>query len=510
MTSLSARRLLSVCVVSVAAVAALAAPGTASATDLGTQCSGSNIKGLGSTFQNPAQLVWDPGFNAATDTNVFGCAGNAGQGSGGKPTVTYEQTETTKGSGACLKAFGAGAEPKYAEFGFCGTDEAPNETQKGEIESHKEVADKETRTLETIPVLQGADAVIVHLPEGCKATSEITSGTKKIKLGRLALDNSTVEQIFRGTIRNWKQVVEAQADDKASVTCTGGEGEEETPINVVVRRDKSGTTHIFKSYLAQVFTGKFEAEEFNEPEGGGKKPCKVALPEEEKTWENMQEGCENQRWAAAAKVIRPAATGNPPVIEEVNAKASSIAYADLAVVREKGFFSAKGKGGENKKGSETKVGEQNTRFWVELQNSETPGVTYADPSSNGDVEKAANSNCAATVYAAKPGEKFPPKSTREPWFAVKAELVQKKYNICGLTYDLALREYKPYLQPKTGGEEEAGKAEATTVENFLFWAINAKTQGGGALVKNHDYEKLSSTVLKEAETGLKEIGYAVP
>ena len=101
------------------------------------------------------------------------------------------------------------------------------------------------------------------------------------------------------------------------------------------------------------------------------------------------------------------------------------------------------------------------------------------------------------------------KSTRETWFAVKAELVQKKYNICGLTYELALREYKPYLDP-LGVTEEAGKAEATTVENFLFYAINAKVQGGGALLKNHDYEKVSGTVAKEAETGIKEIGYAVP
>jgi hypothetical protein len=45
MTSFSLRRLILACTVSVAALVAVAAPGTASATtDLGEQCSGSNIK----------------------------------------------------------------------------------------------------------------------------------------------------------------------------------------------------------------------------------------------------------------------------------------------------------------------------------------------------------------------------------------------------------------------------------------------------------------------------------
>ena len=516
MTFLSARRMLSACVISVAAMAALAAPGTANAVnDLGEQCSGSNIKGEGSSFSAPAEKIWNAGFNASTDTNLLGCAGNTGQGTLGKPTVTYEQTQATKGSGACLKGYGVGdgvgETTKYGEYILCGTDEAPNETQKTELESHKEAADKETKTLESIPVLQGALSVLVHLPEGCLAESEVASGAKKVKLGRFALDNATVEGIFRGTIRNWKEVIAAQgghASDK--LTCKGGVAEEETPINVVVRLDKSGTTHIFKSYLAQVYTGKFFAEEFNEINEGTKisQPCKKLLPEEEKTWKQMQEGCENQRWPTAAKIIRPASSGNPGVIEEVNNKPSSITYADMSAAREKGYFSAKGKGGENKKGTETKVGEQNTRFWAEIQNSATPGVTYADPATNGDVEKPAQSNCAGTVYASEPGEKFPPKTTRETWFAVKAELVQKKYDICGVTYALALRAYKPYLQPEGKLTEAEGKAEVTTYENYLLWLVNVKTQGGGYLIKNHDYEKLTSTVLKEAEVGIKEIGYA--
>jgi ABC-type phosphate transport system substrate-binding protein len=508
MTSLFARRIVPACVVSVAAVAAMAMPGAASASDLGEQCSGASIEGNGSSFQAPAQKVWNPDFNI--EGQLLACNGT--QGSKGKPTVVYNQGTGNSGSGACLHAFGAetASATKYKEFSFCGTDEAPNPKQKGEIEAHAGVGVEE-RSLETIPVLQGAVAVIVNLPSGCKAQSEIVKGTKKFKLGRLVFDNSTLEGIYRGTITTWKAAIEAQGThglDK--LTCTVPAEEEDT-IAPVVRRDKSGTTHIFKAYLAQANAAGFTAEEFNEPEAGsGKKPCGAVLPEEEKTWTQVSEGCENQRWPTAAHVVRPTANGNPAVVEKVATTPSSIGYADLAVARELGFFSKKGLGGENKKGSETKLGEQNERFWAQIQDSPAgvEPVLYAEPASNGDIEKAANSNCAGTVYVAKSGEKFPPKNTRETWFNAKADIVQKKYNLCGLTYDLALRQYFYYLSPE-GVTELAAKEKATTVENYLLWVLNGKSElggGGGFVVKNHDYEKLSGTVLKEAEVGVKEIG----
>lgn len=537
MSYLSARRMLSACVVSVAAVVAMAAPGTASATsDLTEQCSGSNIKGLGSTFQAAAQEpVWNPDFNLGTNTNVLGCAGNSGQGDLKKPEVKYESTGANAGSGACLKDFGDGGTPKYGtgageDYPYCGTDEAPGPSALKEMELHKSTGPNES--IESVPVLQGAEAVLIHLPEGCKAQDEIVVGTKKVKQGRLALDDSTIEGIYRGTIRDWKDAITNQAGHGSDkLTCTGGTAEEETPINVVVRTDKSGTTHIFKSFLAQVNTStQFQAEEFNtiEEENEVKKnPCGVVLPEELKTWFEIQEGCENQRWPTAAKVVRPEAPGkkgfkgNPGVVYQVAHVASSIGYADLAVARKENFFSAKCTthptecGGENKKGTETVVGEQHPRFWAEVQNSEVAGGSYSEPASNGDIEKAAQSNCAGTVYVGKIGETIPPKTTRLPWNTVKAALVQKKYAICGLTYDLALREYKPYLEFKKGSaltpaEETEDKAEAQTTRDYLLWELSSKTDGGGFYIKNHDYEKVTGTVQKEAETGVKEIGWATP
>ena len=74
-----------------------------------------------------------------------------------------------------------------------------------------------------------------------------------------------------------------------------------------------------------------------------------------------------------------------------------------------------------------------------------------------------------------------------------------------------MRQYFYYLNPE-GVSETAGKEKATTVANYLLWALNVKSElggGGGFLLKNHDYEKLSGPVLKEAETGVKEIGNKV-
>ncbi len=527
MTYLSARRMFSACVVSVVAVVALAAAGTASATsDLTSQCSGANIKGQGSTFQAPAQEpVWNVDFNASTNTNVLGCAGNTGQGDLKKPTATYESTGSHSGSGACLKGFGDGEAPKYEEYSYCGTDEAPNGAAVALMEANKASSDTETRTIESIPVLQGSVAVLIHLPAKCVAQDEATVGTKLVKEGRLALDDATVAKIYEGEIRNWKEVEEAQGDAHDKITCTNGAAEEETPINVVVRTDKSGTTHIFKSFLAQVEPEphEFEAEEFNEIEEEGvkkKNPCGVVIPAGSRPWKAVQEGCENQRWPLKAAVVRPFLKGNPGVVGEVNAKPSSIGYADLAVARKEGFFSKKCVspvkppecGGENKKGSSTKLGEQNHKFWAPIQNSEVAGVEYADPASNQDIEKAANSNCANTKYIGKIGEVIPPVSTRELWSTVKAQLVQVKYPICGLTYDLALREYKPYILPHGGtvAEEEKGKEVAQTTRDYLLWELSTKAQGGGNLIKNHDYEKVSGTIQKEAEAGVKEIGWITP
>jgi len=488
MTSSKARRVLA-CVASVAMAAAVT-PATASAkkskgtegpeTDRGAQCSGSAVNGRGSTFQDPAQKVWNPGFNK-TSTKKGGCPG--------APVVTYKNTESKdRGSGSCLKALGAEKHAVEREIDFCGTDEAPNATQKAEIEEKAE-AGVEAEALETIPVLQGAVAVIVHLPTGCTAHAEADIGGATKAIGRLVLDQSTVEGLYRGTINTWEALLTAQGthgDD--TITCKEPSALKDT-IKRVVRQDHSGTTHIFKTFLEQVYTGKFEAEEYLESYDGSGTGCGKVFPPEEKTWEEVSEGCPNQRWPEAAHVVRPAESGNPGVVNEVANTESSVGYADLAVARELGQFSAKGKGGEGL-----------SRFWVPVQNSS--GLTYAEPSTDGDTEKAADSNCRGTDYIEGEGKEFPPASTRALWNEAKADRYESLYPICGLTYDLAYRQYGFF----GFGSEEVAKKIATTVENYLYYEVDSKG-GGKAIAKKHDYEALPLNIISEAEKGIAEIGW---
>jgi ABC-type phosphate transport system substrate-binding protein len=527
-----------------ASVLALGAPGVASAKkvapptpDVLEQCSGAQkIEGEGSTFQGPAEFIWtgvnseksneklNTGFNFAS--SLLACAGKTGQGSLEKPEVYFNQANgLTRGSGSCLKTWGNGIKkfgekkttegkeeeyPRVNKFPFCGTDEAPSQAVKEEFENSEFMAaggeSGKGEAIESIPVAQGAVAVIVHLPSDCLATSEITTSKGKVlKLGRLALDQEVIEGIYRGTIKDWAEAISKEGSDgNDTLTCTGS-GLTKT-IRPVVRFDKSGTTHIFKAFLAQVHTGSFPAEEFKKV-NGTEEPCgtKGELGAGASvTWAQISEGCENQRWPEEAHILRATESGNPGVINKVHAEESSIGYADLAVAQEKGFFSKKGTGGENKKG------EQHTEFWAPVQNTE-PGkspVTFADPSTKEDKEKVGNSNCKSTKYVSAKGEEFPPLSTRFDWSKVKGENVSKTYPICGVTYVLAARQYYYFLS-KYGVSEAESQKIATTVHDYLQWVVNTKTGGGGNILKNHDYEALPKEVQAEAEFGAEEIGSKV-
>lgn len=354
------------------------------------------------------------------------------------------------------------------------------------------------QAIESIPVLQGAEAIIVHLPAGCKATSKFKIGKTKHSENRLSLDQKTIANIYDGKVKTWAALLSSQpkADGKNKIKCASKTALDKT-IRPVVRRDKSGTTHIFKAFLLQVNTEELPMEAFHEV--AGEKPC----PESEqlnegtpRTFEEVSEGCENQRWPLAAHVLRPATeNGNPGVINEVNKTESSIGYADLAVAQELKYFNAP-TGGEGK-----------TEFWALVQNSAGGGKTetFAEPSTlAGDQAAEGNSNCEDSVYVAKAGEKFPPESTREDWSKVKAEKVSKTYAICGLTYILAARQYFYYLQ-KYGLNEEESQKVATTVHDFLTFV----TEVGVVEANGHDYASLPKNVAKEALTGSEEIGSKV-
>ena len=245
MTGFSARRLASACVVSAASVVALVAPGAANAAP-------APIKGQGSTLQELAQQnVFIPGFNAKS----------AKEAAKGKPLGEVTEYHGT-GSGAGLEAWGNnGHAAEYNTWQYVGTDQPPNPTQKKAIETAAGGA-----IVLSIPTLQAATAIIVHLPAGC------TSATSKNSKApdRLMINNVTLEGIFAHTITKWSEI----KDDGDKLLPEGCEGS--TPITRVVRIEGSGTTAITKKYLYQINQAAVDGVENLEQPGRRKQKPQLA------------------------------------------------------------------------------------------------------------------------------------------------------------------------------------------------------------------------------------------
>ncbi len=419
-------------------------------------CSGKSITGQGSSLQQLAQdSVWDPGFD--TSGNKDACNGT--QGSKATPSIAYSST----GSGAGLESWGVnkGKASYAASNAFIGTDEPPNLAEKEEIEAHETIKGAAPNSLQTIPVLQAAIALIVHLPANCTATSTAAPG-------RLVLDNVTLENIWKGAITKWSEIKE-DGDELKGASCNSN-----TEITRVARLDRSGTTHIFKKYLNQINETAFEAE------NGA-----------HRSWNEIAEGAENTMWPKATRVVRPSSGGGGALVTKVAETPSSIGYANLADARANNGFSKSGLGG---------VG--TAKFWVELQNNGTTTTKpkLEDPSTNFDVEATADANCGSTTYTDGPGNpKFPPPSTSDPWNEVTTNTKEDNYPLCGLTYVLALSKYSAYSGTSDG--------EANTARGFLQFVTETGAEGGQPLILNHDYEADTAKVDKEAKEGAKAVGY---
>jgi ABC-type phosphate transport system substrate-binding protein len=460
---LTPRRLRSACALSLLAVTAFVAPTAASAEPVGEKCSGASIEGKGASLQKLSQIsLWNPAFN--TSANAAACNGT--QGSLGKPTVKY----TSTGSGPGLESWGqetkSGVPISFgATNAYVGTDEPPSLAQKAEIEARK------GGTLLTIPVEQAAVTVSLHLPANCLATSEPAPG-------RLVLKDATLEKIFRGAITKWSQIKDS--GDKLSGTgCVTT-----TEIKRSVRLEGSGTTSLFKKFLGVVYP--------KEVEPG-------------KTWKQLAESANNTTWPkqeeVGHKVIR--GEGNGGVAKETAATPGTIAYINLADAR------------ANKNFSPPLGGEGKATFWAPIQHGtvkvETKSVaTYADPSTNGDAEAAASSNCTETLYT-NGKKRFPPPLTSEAWNEVSTSKIQKHYDICGFTYDLALTKYG--TAEGTSGLE-ASKEEVRTVFDYYTFELATGAGGGQTLLgENHDYlglpesEVAAANVLKIAREGVSKIGF---
>jgi ABC-type phosphate transport system substrate-binding protein len=438
MTGFRTRSLVSAFAVSAISAVAFVAPGTASAA-----CSGSNIKANGSSLQANAQKeLWSKPFNEK-------CSGTE--------QVTYEST----GSGPGLKSWFVGENSaEFKGFGpanaFVGTDQPPNETQEKEILTKGTAGAK----VLSIPLLQAAVALPVHLPSGCTA-----AGGKKGRVKRLVLSDATLQGIFAHTITTWAGVpglVGTSCDKSAAITR-------------VVRAEGSGTTAIQKKFLFEIN---------KEPVDGTE------------SWNELAEKNENLSWPAESEGLVRAKKGSG-IAEYVAANAGTIGYANLNEVRKVAAFTPAGGGGEG-----TAI------FWPELQSK---GSKYQDPSTDLESNTAANANCKSESYISLNGVgkagKFPPASTEAVWNEVTANKVQKaSYPLCGFTYDLSLTKFSDFLGSDSGNEPSASEVE--TIKNYLTYVL---TTGQGSL-EGQDFlglpaGKKGGNVLKIAQEGVTKIAF---
>ncbi len=459
MMSRSARRMLLACALTAAVVAALVAPGAASAFTL-VQCEGGPIHGKGSSAQKLLQInIWDPQFN--TSANAAACNGT--QGSGGKPAVTY----TSTGSGVGLESWGVetkgGGEIRFGkENAFIGTEIAPNKKQAEEITSHGAAG-----TLLTIPVAQPAIAIVMHLPKGCeKATGGPTPG-------RIALKDSTLEKIFQGTVVTWNKILN-KAKLVGNAECTTA-ALKTAPIQRVVREDGSGTTDGYMKYLNVIYKKEVA-------------PGKV--------WNQLGEVANNTIWPNEGEHPVLRGNGGGGVVKKVAETPGSVGYANLADARANATFVPPAGGSEK------------ATFWAEVENNK---ASYSDPSTNGEVATVADSNCAETLYT-NGKKKFPPPTTLELWNEVTTAKKQKNYDICYITFDLALTKYSAFTKGTTV-EEPPTEAEARSVSDFLGYALSTGSGGGQPAAAGNDYAALPTnenptlSVLKIAQEGAKKVGF---
>jgi ABC-type phosphate transport system substrate-binding protein len=465
MHSLSARRVLSACAISAASVAAMVAPSVASAKSaVPAACeNGANVTGQGSSLQAPEQInVWTKEFNKVSSKD-FGCPGTPG--TPGAPEVKY----TSSGSGTALKSWGAEAGTVSEPFvgfaptnAFIGVDEPPNAEQLSNLDAQETVKAEGTESVESIPVAQAAVAIVVHLPEGCSATSTAAPG-------RLSLSDEDLKKIYEGEDTTWGSLTDggdsvSGTDTKTTEACTA------VPIKVVVRLDGSGTTHIVKRFLGQIDP----TTELTIKETEGKTSA---------TWGELSEGGLNKTWPTATKVVVATNKGGGGLAEEVNNQEGSIGYLNLFEARAKGFAPA-----------------TSTKFWVEVQKVDKKGkITFEEPSTNGDTSTTqASSNCNKEDYVvAGTDTTFPPESTLVPWDKVATNLTEKTYALCGLTYDIAFKNY--FSVPGTT------KAEEETVKQYEQFVTDKK--GGQVELAGHDYLALPPAVAAKATKGAAEISY---
>ncbi len=412
-----------------------------SAAAAGTLSCAATITGSGSSLQKVAQVsVFTSGFASTS------CAKT--------PTVTY----TATGSGAGLKEFGNGTEAlapgesgnKASLDGYVGTDDAPTPAQTNE--ASRAAGGGDQREL-TIPVAEAPVAVLLNPPTGCVV--EMSPN----------IPNAVLDILWQGGYASWDAFLEAANKIKhAGGACA------EAP-KLTVRSDGSGTSYVFKSYLAQIDSAKWA---FYANDGAIWPASSNVVTETE---------IENPTTKKLEKVKIKGGSGEVKAVESAPGSIGYAAAADAAPKEGKGFGPWAGAA---------------PRYWAEIQNNGSgEPAAYSDPASG------SNGNCPTAVTPAgtpsAPGNWFGVLASN-PNIGAAAGFLANQYSLCGLTYDLAWRDYALIgSYGSAPGPLEVGNA----VADFLTYVTGS---GQGVLATaGKFYSSLPTAVRKVAVETVAEV-----
>ena len=532
--------LAALCAMVALAVLAAAAPPSAHAAFALKACEGGPVQGEGSSFQRVAQAQFQLYFDGP-----FGC----GEGAAITSPVTY----VSDGSGCGIASVGGGGsegkcsdfeinEPAVLKGGYrdkktrFGGSDAPMTPEQESLADDS--GGSNPGVLHTLPIANGATAVIVHFPEGCQLENpgtgasslneDTTTGgpndpggkdgtgdTYKEGTLRVHIPAETLEKIWDGTPMTWGEVVNGHMTGAPTAPIEAEEGFihcDEIPLRRLVRFDGSGTTYNFKAYLGLlpkvtptgVWT-KSPVEGTNTiwplTTSSTGKPNPVPKATNAPGKEFASE-C-NLTASGPSRICTGSANGNPFVASAVAATDGSIGYSDLATAREKGFTITKNPE------AETKPEKDDHTYWIPLQTinpskGNEVGTNYVEPTATAlsNIENGGpnGSNCTNADYRGIPTE---PASDPTLGNWSKAIATGSKdtttYPNCALTYDFAWDDDAPVY-----GNTPEEESKARTVKDYFTFV---ESEGGQQSLTAADYGALSPEIIAIARKGVEAIGW---
>jgi ABC-type phosphate transport system substrate-binding protein len=458
------------------------------------KCSGASITGAGASFQNTLQAGWIAGFGGAgagiyCDNTQFTNSNTNSRGSfdtdkvdllASPPIPLKTVAYLGGGSGAGLTSMGANlatnTNPNHlrsATNRFAGTDDPPTATQLAEMNAGPlpDVPGDEG-AVRTIPVASGSTTIIMNYPDDCNIPAAFAfkgpDGSYKYPAGttRVKLTRSRTEFAWAGDANydTWGELVPGITgkNGKSDADC------QNQTVKRVVRLDASGTTFLFKQWLA--------------------------LQRPTRNWREdaLPVTYNNQDWpndSGATAVLRGTGNGNGPLADKVVATDGSIGYGDLAVARSKGF---------NKQNTDA-----DTTWWLPVQNQAN---SYKEPTYSPESYKVnrpagtidagdpgftakKGSNCRSTTYTNLPGGGDGPEDTLLSWSQVEGVGGTGEYPICGLTYVMA---WDDTFDAFGAGVNRIEEARQKTVKDYLFYALSNTGQNLGDI---NDYARVPDSIL---------------